>query len=245
MIEFRVLGGLTLRDDGREVTRILVQPRRLALLAFLAAAFPRRFHRRDTLLALFWPELDEHHARTALRQALHVLRGSLGARAVLARGHEEVALDPRVVWCDADEFCAATEAGRPEEALELYRGELLEGFHIARAPEFEQWLETRRAELRARAREAAVTLLDRCELAGNATAATIWARRATRLAPLDRNVLRRLIALLDASGDRTGAVEAYVAYAGRLARELELAPPLDLDALIAGVRTRAAVVDAR
>ena len=245
MIELRVLGGLTLRDDGRELLRLLVQPRRLALLVFLAAAYPRRLHRRDTLLALFWPELDQRHARTALRQALHVLRSSLGAAALVTRGQEEVGLDPRIVWCDADAFRSATEAGRSEDALEIYRGDLLEGFHIARAPEFEQWLESYRVELRARARQAAVELLNRCESAGNAAAAAIWARRATRLAPLDQDVLRRLIALLDASGDRTGALEAYVAYAGRLARELELAPSLDLDALIAGVRGRSATLDAR
>src|SRR5439155_160938 len=80
MIEFRLLGTLHLTDaEGREVKSLLTRPRRLALLAYLAAATPRGFHRRDTLLALFWPELDQEHARAALRQALHVLRGAFGA----------------------------------------------------------------------------------------------------------------------------------------------------------------------
>src|SRR2546426_954328 len=68
MIEFRVLGTLHLTDaEGREVTSLLTRPRRLALLAYLAAATPRGLHRRDTLLALFWPELDQEHARAAQR----------------------------------------------------------------------------------------------------------------------------------------------------------------------------------
>src|SRR2546427_8673502 len=71
MIELRMLGRLSLTGaDGREVRGLLGQPRRLALLAYLAAASPQGFHRRDTLLALFWPELDQEHARAALRQAL-------------------------------------------------------------------------------------------------------------------------------------------------------------------------------
>jgi serine/threonine-protein kinase len=79
MIEFRLLGTLHLTDAaGREVKSLLTRPRRLALLAYLAAATPRGLHRRDTLLALFWPELDQEHARAALRQALHVLRGRRG-----------------------------------------------------------------------------------------------------------------------------------------------------------------------
>src|SRR3989475_9375393 len=44
-----------------------------------------RSHRRDSLVALFWPELDQEHARTALRQALRVLRAALGAGAVVDR----------------------------------------------------------------------------------------------------------------------------------------------------------------
>src|SRR2546425_837325 len=80
MIEFRLLGALHLTDaEGREVQSLLTRPRRLALLAYLAAATPRRLHRRDSLLALFWPELDQEHARAALRQALHVVREALGA----------------------------------------------------------------------------------------------------------------------------------------------------------------------
>ena len=71
MIELRTLGRLDLRDSkGREVRSILSPTKRFALLAYLAVAVPRGFHRRDILLALFWPELDQEHARRALRQAL-------------------------------------------------------------------------------------------------------------------------------------------------------------------------------
>src|SRR2546426_1437274 len=89
MIEFRLLGTLHLIDAaGREVKSLLTRPRRLALLAYLAAATPRGLHRRDSLLALFWPELDQEHARAALRQALHVVRDALGADVIVTRGDE-------------------------------------------------------------------------------------------------------------------------------------------------------------
>src|SRR2546426_4173937 len=55
MIELRLLGRLSLTSaDGRDVRALLGQPRRLALLAYLAAATPPGFHRRQpvgTLLA--------------------------------------------------------------------------------------------------------------------------------------------------------------------------------------------------
>src|SRR2546425_2770560 len=79
MIELRTLGAVDLRDgDGREVRTVVAQPKRLALLVYLAVARPRGFHRRDTLLALFWPELDQERGRAALRKAAHVVRQGLG-----------------------------------------------------------------------------------------------------------------------------------------------------------------------
>src|SRR5260370_18676391 len=93
MIKLGMLGTLSLSDaDGREVRSVLRQPRRLALLAYLAAATPRGFHRRDTLLVLFWPELDQEHARAALRQALHLVPAGLGADVILTRGDEDLGL---------------------------------------------------------------------------------------------------------------------------------------------------------
>lgn len=71
MLRCRTLGALELSSSTvREHTAVLSQPKRVALLVYLTVANARGFLRRDSLLALFWPELDEEHARAALRQAL-------------------------------------------------------------------------------------------------------------------------------------------------------------------------------
>ena len=93
IIRLQTLGELGLRGaDGQELRSLLVQPKRVALLTYLAIARPRGFHRRDSLLALLWPDQDAFHARAALRQVIHSLRCSVG-EALLARG-EDLALDP-------------------------------------------------------------------------------------------------------------------------------------------------------
>jgi hypothetical protein len=54
MVEFRLLGTVNLTSaEGREARGLLGQPRRLALLVYLAAALPRGIQRRDRLLTLF------------------------------------------------------------------------------------------------------------------------------------------------------------------------------------------------
>src|SRR5690242_11570734 len=239
MIELRMLGRLSLTGaDGREVRTLLGQPRRFALLAYLAAATPSGFHRRDSLLALFWPELDQEHARTALRQALRVLRAALGSGVVVGRGDEDLGLDVGQVWSDVAAFDRALAAGERLEAMDLYRGPLLEGFFIADAPDFERWLEGARARLQDAAARAALALVEQCESRGNLTTAARWARRAVALTPHDETLLRRLIALLDHHGDRAGALEAYEAFALKLAEDYAAEPAAETRALVAAVRAR-------
>jgi DNA-binding SARP family transcriptional activator len=161
MIDLRTLGAVDLRDGGgREIRDILAQPKRLAVLIYLAVARPGGFHRRDTLLGLFWPELDQARARAALRKVVLFLRRGLGAGALPGRGDEELGLSAEVVACDAVAFEGAVAGRRFSEALDLYRGDLLEGFFVAGAPEFERWVERERARLRQRAAGAAWALAE-------------------------------------------------------------------------------------
>jgi DNA-binding SARP family transcriptional activator len=135
MIRFIALGAPDLQGDSApEAGSALSQPRVLALLTYLAVARPRGFHRRDKLVALFWPELDHEGARNALRQLVHRLRRAIGDETVAGRGADEIGLDPSRIECDVVAFESALDAGRHAEALERFSGELLPGFFIADAP---------------------------------------------------------------------------------------------------------------
>ncbi len=243
MVELRILGALNLLGaGGHELTSVLAQPKRVALLAYLAAATPRRLHRRDSLVALFWPELDQEHARAALRQALHGLRHALGEGVLVSRGDEDIGLDAEQIRCDVLEFERAAQGGQLTNALDLYRGDLLEGFFIRGAPAFEQWLEDERARLKADALRCATALAERGAVGGSLTESAQWARRALRIAPLDEPTLRRLMQTLDRLGDRAGALEAYEGFTKRLAVELEAEPAPETRALGDAVRARAATL---
>ena len=86
---------------------------------------------------------------------MHFLRGELGPGVVVSRGDEEVGVERGRCWCDAVAFLDAVNAGRAEEALGLYQGDFLAGFHVSDAPEFERWLDGERARLRDLATRAA------------------------------------------------------------------------------------------
>lgn len=237
MIHLRTLGALDLRAaDGHEIRSVLVRPKRLALLLYLVLAAPRGYHRRDKLLALFWPECDESHARNALSQALHVLRRGLGEGVLVNRGDDEVGLAEGMLQCDAVAFEAALERQQLEEALELYRGDLLEGLLAGDAPEFERWIEEERARLKRLAVDSALALTAEEEAAGNLSLALQWSRRALALAPYDEAALRAQLRILQRQGNRTGALGAYEQFAARLAAELELEPSPGLRGWIEEIR---------
>ncbi len=239
MVEFQILGALNLLNTGgHELKAILAQPKRVALLAYLAAVTPPRLHRRDSLTALFWPDLDQEHARAALRQALHGLRQELGEGMLVSRGDEEVGLDVERLRCDVVEFERATQEGRLADALELYRGELLEGFFIRGAIGFEQWLEDERARLRSVALRSATSLADQRQADGDFAESAHWTRRALRIAPFDEPTLRRLIQRLDRLGDRAGALDVYAAFTQRLKAELETDPAPETASLADAIRER-------
>ena len=238
MVELRVLGPLELiASDRRPAESLIRRPRRAALLAYLAVAAPRGFHRRDKLLALFWPELDEPHARGALSQALYVLRQALGDGTIATRGNDEVGLATGGVCCDVAAFEASLDGGQPGDALALYRGDLLDGFFIAGAPRFEQWVERERARLRDRAADGAWALADRVAAAGDALAAERWARTAVGLLPGDEVVARRFMNFLRQLGDGAAAIRAYEALAFELATQYSLQPSAETRALADAIRT--------
>lgn len=238
MHEFFTLGQIDLTgEDERSFSSALRQPKRTALLCYLAIGGPGRFQRRDTLLALLWPEHDDEAGRAALRQAVYYLDEALGRGIIRRRGKEELGVDPACFRCDAAEFERAIAEGRPEEALAWYRGDLLPGFHIAGAPEFMRWLDQTRDRLRQSARRAALQLFDAAEGAGNCTRAGEWAERAMLLAPEDEGIPLRLMTLLSAHGDPAAALGVYDRFVRRLRDEYETAPGPDLTRLADRLRS--------
>jgi DNA-binding SARP family transcriptional activator len=239
MIQLWTLGRLDLRGaDGTELRVILTQPKRVALLAYLALHNPRGFISREHLLALFWPEQDAEHARSALNRALYFLRRSLGHEVILSRGDGEVGLSWDHFWCDAVAFESAVTGGAARDAVVLYRGDLLRGFHVSEAHGFDEWLDTERERMRRLAQRAGWSLAEQEERAGNFAAAAQAARWAAQRAPYDEAGVQRLIALLDRCGDRAGAIQVYDEFERLLSGELEVAPAPETRALIETVRAR-------
>ena len=240
VIRFQLLGEIRLQvADGAEVDALLRQPKRLALLAYLVAPVPGTWHRRDTLLALFWPELDTAHARTSLRNSLYVLRQTVGDDVVRTRGDEEISVDPAKLNTDLGAVWAALREGRAEDALANYRGELLPALFASDSEGFQRWLDTERARLKVEVSKAALVLVAALEREGKLAEALTVAQRVIEIQPDNETAVRRLMTLHEAMGDRAGALGVFEGYRSRLASEFDAEPAPETMALANRLRVSA------
>lgn len=234
----RVIGESNLVGPDGVQSNLSAKPKRFAVLVFLALPTPGRRVRRDVLLATFWPDLDSAHARNALRATLHQLRQTIGPDAIRGSGEEELWLDSAAIHVDFADLTRALDGGDVSPWLALPSLELVPGLHVPDAPAFEEWLDAQRHSLDTRIVRGASALADTAERAGDFPRAVIAAQAATRIARADEVAVRRLISLLDRSGDRGGALAEFESFERWLGEQFEATPSPETVALVQCVRER-------
>lgn len=215
--------------------RLLSQPKRVALLVYVLLSQRGGSMSRDQIIGTFWPESDTTRARNALRQSLSFLRNCLGDEAVVSIGSHGVAV-AESVECDAVQFESLLDTHRKEEALGLYSGELLPGFHSGGSIAFTEWLERRRQHLGQRAAKAAWDLSAECEARGDLPNAAFWGKRALALSPFSESEVLRLLRLLERTRDFAGALRAFHGLQHALAAEFGSQPSVETARLAEGIK---------
>jgi len=175
MLRLTLLGGFRLEHDGQLLTGRASQNKRLVVLAVLAVAPGQRVS-RDKLSALLWPEHDAEHARHQLTSSVYELRRALGGELIWSVG-DDLQLNLALVTADVVGFLAACRDQAWEQAVALYGGPFLDGFHISGSVEFEAWLQLERDRFAAAHATALRSLALAAEQAGDLAAAVGWWRR--------------------------------------------------------------------
>jgi DNA-binding SARP family transcriptional activator len=234
--ELRLFGGAALvAANGQPVTGAAAQARRLAVLALLADAWPSSAT-RDRIIGFIWPNQDEVGARRLLTQALYELRRELGP--VIRSSGRDLLLDTEHLRVDLIEFRRALDADDFDAAGALYRGVLLDGFHLRGASEFERWLDEARDDTRHRFERAMQLLAERHEGEGRFREAARCGARVVQSSPYDADVVSRVMGLLERAGDHGSALAIAATYERRMREELELEPAPEVAQRVEAMRTR-------
>ena len=233
-LRLTVLGGLCVSSDAGLLVDGTVQRRHLALLAVLSVHWKTGIS-REKLAALLWPESDETNARNSLKQALHILRRELGPNVV--SGTTQLCLGLPPLTCDLVEFEERLAAKNLEDAVAVYAGGFVDGFHLGHdAEDFERWVDGERARLVRRHVEALETLAANAASVGDHRSALRWWIRLAELAPLESRFTEFAAKTLLTLGDLGGALRLVESHRAVLDRELFLPLGEPLERLTTAIR---------
>ena len=236
MLKINLFGQMTAEIDAAPLR---FETRKVAaLLAYLI--FHPGGNRREKLAALFWPDFDAVHAMANLRRALGSLIHTLPPGYVLAdreticwdepgplnidvrdfqdglravRGHTADGVDP----CDA---CLE----RLEALAALYRADFLDDLTLPDCPEFDEWQNYFREDLRREFAWALEKLASSWSARSNWEKAAETARRWVWLDRLDARAHLNLTAIYAQSGQRSLAQRQSEAYARLIQNEFNQEP---------------------
>lgn len=235
MLHLRLLGPPDLTLDGQPVPPELLWRKHLALLVYLALS-PRRGRTRDHLVGLLWGDKAETAARHSLREAVRVLRQSLGSDAIVTDG-QMIRIEGIDVRLDTEEFDAHVARESWAEAVSLVAGAFLEGFGVPGASAFEDWLTAQRLEWRGRLTRALVEHARACLRSGRMEEGRRLAGRALAAEPLSDVAVQTVMEAETLAGDPAAALEAFATFARR-AQEAHTQPGPESVALAERIRRR-------
>ncbi|NNC31463.1 BTAD domain-containing putative transcriptional regulator [Longimicrobium terrae] len=178
---------------------------------------------RERILGYLWPDQPSDAGRHQLSEALYVLRKAVGESVFVTAG-DEVGLNPAILGTDVAAFRAAMAGECFRDAVALYRGPFLDGFHVSDAPEFERWAEEVRSSLSDAYGTAVEALAEQCERAADFAGAAGWWRRRAVHDPYSSRIALRLMHALAAGGERGAALKHAAAHGVFLREELGVDP---------------------
>jgi len=188
---------------------------------------------RDKILAFFWPDHERFAAQPILRNMIHEVRRSLGDT---FQADDQVITFAPYTFVDVLFFSATLNSPSSDlqqltEALNLYKGDFLDGFTLSDSPRFEDWVASERERYRLMAMNGFTDLSHRQEAKCEYPAALESIRRSLAFNPFQEDVQRDVMRLLYLNGDRAGVIQHYESLRKLLDEEMGMPPMPETRAL--------------
>ncbi len=243
-IEIRLFGTPSLRVNGQPVTGF-ISNKAPALVYYLAAT--EHTQMRDLLATLLWTNTPEPDAKRNLRTVLSNLRTVLNpfleiTRTTVSLNTTTVALIDSAMFmanikaAEQVELDSAQRGALLAEAVALYQGSLLDGFHTRDAEAFEEWLRNEREHFQRLALQTLSELTAHHAHQGELLAGINYASRLLTLDPTREETHRRLMLLFALDGQPGAALAQYHRCQAILRQELGSEPQLETIELFERIR---------
>lgn len=208
---------------------------------------------REGLATMFWQEGNQHKALANLRRTLSSLNNSLPGWIEANRETISLKRNGRL-WMDVEDFeqvfSQPNQHGHSEKetcedclsildkAVELYRGDFLDGLNLGDSPSFDEWQLFQRDGLRQEFADVLQRLTSGYSKLGQRDRAILFARRWMVLDRLNESACRALMDLYARSGQWAAALHQYEELARLLKEQTGLAPEAETRRLYEQIKGR-------
>ena len=204
MPQLRLLSKPSIKRD--DTWQPLPRGKSSALLYYLA--YQGDWVTRDELLYLFWPDTTDKQARSNLRS---LLSRSIGKLSYISLDTE----NDNIRWqvnSDIASFHKALQANNIAQAIDLYTGELLQGYHCADALAFTSWLDLERAELLRLYKDKAASLVNTLMMDEDYKSAVEVLKKVLAQDPFDEISFRHYLKAIFLSEGQPKAEQVFTKY---------------------------------
>ncbi len=207
-----------------------------ALFYFLVVT--GRVHTREKLAELLWGDMPDKKAKRNLSKALSILRKVVGPeyltidrQSAAFNRDEPYQLDVAIFQTTIEDSDPVTDPTPLREAVDLYRGEFVEGLNTRDSLSYEEWLLNEREYLRELMLRALETLVTYSVDHNLDEAGIDYAHRLLALDLWREAAHRQLMLLLARTGQRSAALAQYETCRQILAEEFGVEPTAETTSL--------------
>lgn len=226
-----------LRVESADRVARTIEPRRAEELLCYLLLYRDRLHEREKVATLLWPDASPDHSKRYLRQTLWQLQSTLNddptsACQLLTVDHARIGINPRAdYWLDialfeqtfvavedkpGRAFCEQ-QADGVHRAVQLYKGELLEGW-------YQDWCIYERERFQTMYMALLDKLLTYSEAHAEYEAGLDYGAQILRYDRARERTHRQLMRLHYLAGNRTAAIHQYESCVAALRAELDVPP---------------------
>lgn len=245
MLRISTLGRLSFRI-GEAPIEGFVSKKAEAILTYLVCT--DFVHSRDALAAFFWEGYYQERRLANLRVVLSNLNKLLPQHCQITR-HKVSLKKGCPIWLDAaileDAICKfrgkyetlETDELKPiENAINLYQGEFLHGFHVQDCNQFQVWAAGERQRLRELALEGIDSIMSQNLRNGDYYSGIEWARKYLYEVRTSETVLRKVMFMYYKIGQRDAAIQLCQDTQRILEEDYGMAPQRDTEKLCESIR---------
>lgn len=177
---------------------------------------------RDHLVNLFWADSDDAVAKKNLRNAIYIIKKTLGIEVFISPQRSMIEMNPKIeINLDIDDFNKNSE-----NSVDYYRGSFLEGLHLKNCENYESWVVSQQQYFEGIFIQKSLAVAVRCLEDKRYNEVEKYCKKLIAIDPFDEEIYRMLMKSYFEAGRYDKSMNLYDELVKLLDEELSISPDI-------------------